>query len=114
MDDSILNSIKKLLGIAEDYEYFDSDILVHINSVFIGLAQLGVGPKNPFHIYDKTAVWDDFMQGDPLDQVKSYVYFKVRLMFDPPSGTAMDAMKSAISELEWRLTNNENILNAYS
>ena len=104
--DSILTSIKKLLGITEEYTHFDSDIIMHINSVFMILAQLGVGPSGGFSIDDETATWTDFL-GDDIDKlsaVKSYIYMKVRLVFDPPTGSALlDSMKESIKEYEWRL-----------
>lgn len=102
--DSILTSIKKLLNIAEDYEYFDADIIMHINSALLVLTQLGVGPPNGFIISDKTAIWDDFIGDANLEMVKSYIYLKVKLLFDPPtSSAAMDAANRMISEFEWRL-----------
>lgn len=103
--DSILTSIKKLLGIAEEYEHFDSDLIMHINSVFMVLNQLGVGPAEGFSITDKTETWEDFTQNNLIIQsVKSYVYLKVRLLFDPPSSSAvMESINRQISELEWRL-----------
>lgn len=105
MTDSILTTIKKLLGITEEYEHFDQDIIMHINSVFMILTQLGVGPSNGFRISDKTATWDEFIEeGTNLEAVKSYVYMKVKLLFDPPiSSTVMDCINRMISELEWRL-----------
>ena len=105
MNDSILTSIKKLLGITEAYEHFDQDIIIHINSVFMILNQLGVGPSNGFSITDKTAVWSDFIsEGANLESVKSYIYLKVRLLFDPPTTSAvMESMNRMISELEFRL-----------
>ena len=105
MNDSILTSIKKLLGITEEYEHFDQDIIIHINSVFMILNQLGVGPSNGFSITDKTAVWSDFIsEGANLESVKSYIYLKVRLLFDPPTASAvMESMNRMISELEFRL-----------
>ena len=105
MNDSILTSIKKLLGITEEYEHFDQDIIIHINSVFMILNQLGVGPSNGFSITDKTAVWSDFIsEGANLESVKSYIYLKVRLLFDPPTTNAvMESMNRMISELEFRL-----------
>lgn len=105
MNDSILTSIKKLLGITEEYEHFDQDIIIHINSVFMILNQLGVGPSNGFSITDKTAVWSDFIsEGTNLESVKSYIYLKVRLLFDPPTTSAvMESMNRMISELEFRL-----------
>lgn len=103
--ESILISIKKLLGITEEYEHFDSDIIMHINSVFMILTQIGVGPSEGFFITDKTATWDDFIPtGKSLESVKSYVYMKVKLLFDPPQSSAvMESMKNMISEFEWRL-----------
>lgn len=103
--DSILTSVKKQLGITEEYEHFDADIIMHINSVLMILTQMGVGPKNGFFIEDNTAIWDDFLQDDTqLEGVKSYVGLKVRLLFDPPaSSSIMEAMNRMISELEWRL-----------
>lgn len=104
--DSILTSIKKLLGIAEDYEHFDSDIIMHINSVFMILNQLGVGPANGFSIYDKSTNWSDFLPEDNknFEAVKSYMNLKVKLLFDPPmSSVVMEAMKQMLSEFEWRL-----------
>lgn len=103
--DSILTSIKKLLGIAEDYEHFDDDIIMHINSIFSILTQLGVGPEEGFSIKDKTAVWTDFVPENPrLESIKTYVYMKVRLIFDPPlSSAVIDSMKQCIAEFEWRL-----------
>ena len=102
---SILTSIKKLLGIAEEYEYFDTDIIMHINLVFMILRQLGVGPEEGFSISDSTAVWTDFLSDSAkLEAVKSYVGLKVRLLFDPPQSSAVsDSIKSLISELEWRI-----------
>ena len=105
MTDSILTTIKKLLGITEEYEHFDQDIIMHINSVFMILTQLGVGPSNGFSISDKTATWDEFIEeGTNLEAVKSYVYMKVRLLFDPPlSSAVMECINRSINELEWRL-----------
>ena len=103
--DSILTSIKKMLGIAEEYTPFDIDIISHINSVFMILNQLGVGPSAGFRIEDDSATWSDFTE-DKLDveAVKSYIYLKVRLLFDPPSSSAaMESINRLISELEWRL-----------
>ena len=83
--ESILTSIKKLLGITEEYDQFDPDIIMHINSVFMILTQLGVGPAEGFSIEDDTAVWTDFIQDvKKLESVKTYVYLKVKLAFDPP------------------------------
>lgn len=103
--ESILTSIKKLLGIAEEYTQFDDDIIMHINSVFLNLTQLGVGPSEGFLIEDDTATWDDFIgDSNRLQAVKSYVYLKVKLLFDPPlSSSVTESMNRMISELEWRL-----------
>lgn len=105
MTDSILTTIKKLLGITEEYEHFDQDIIIHINSVFMILTQLGVGPSDGFSISDKAATWDEFIEeGTNLEAVKSYVYMKVRLLFDPPlSSAVMECINRSINELEWRL-----------
>lgn len=103
--DSILTSIKKLLGIAEDYDHFDPDIIMHINSVFMILTQLGVGPATGFSIEDETSTWTDFTENmSQIEAVKSYIAMKVRLMFDPPANSAhINAINSAIAELESRL-----------
>lgn len=104
--ESILTSIKKLLGIAEDYTHFDNDIIMHINSVFMTLTQLGVGPSEGFYIEDKSAEWIDFIE-DPIkfQAVKTYVYLKVKLVFDPSSvgSSTLASYERQIQELEWRL-----------
>ena len=104
--DSILTSIKKMLGIAEEYTHFDPDIVMHINSAFMVLTQLGVGPPEGFRINDDSSVWSDFIPEDDkrFEAVPTYVYQKVKLNFDPPSSsTVIDAMKRSIDEFEWRL-----------
>lgn len=103
--ESILTSVKKLLGITEEYEHFDADIIMHINSVFMILTQIGVGPSEGFFIMDKMTTWDEFIpSGKSLESVKSYMYMKVKLLFDPPQSSAvMESMKNMISEFEWRL-----------
>lgn len=103
--ESILTTIKKLLGIAEEYEHFDSDIIVHINSAFMILTQLGVGPTKGFSISDETSLWSDFLGDDPrLEAVKTYIHLKVKLLFDPPTNSAViESLNKSISELEWRL-----------
>lgn len=105
MSDSILNSTKKVLGVDADYDVFDLDILMHINSVFPTLTQLGIGPVNGFMIEDADATWWDFLGDNPnLNSVKTYVYLRVRLLFDPPSTSfVITAMQEQIKELEWRL-----------
>ena len=103
--ESILTSIKKLLGITEEYEHFDADLIMHINSVFMVLNQLGVGPEEGFSIQDEDAIWDDFLQGaQNLEAVKSYMHLKVKLLFDPPTSSAViESANRLINELEWRL-----------
>lgn len=104
-ENSILTSIKKMIGITEEYTHFDQDIIMHINSVFMILNQMGVGPDKAYSILDKNNTWDEFMEDDDmLHAVKSYVYLKVKMLFDPPSSSSiMDSMNRQISELEWRL-----------
>lgn len=103
--DSILTSIKNLLGIIEECTDFDQIIIMHINSVFSILNQLGVGPDAGFRIEDDSAVWSDFIGNDPrLSDVKSFVYLKVRMLFDPPLSSAVaESMNRLASELEWRI-----------
>lgn len=105
--DSILTSIKKLLGISKDYTQFDDDIIMHINSVFMSLTQLGVGPAEGFSIEDDSAYWEDFVDIEnnlQLHAVKTYVYLKVKLLFDPPlNSSVIEATNRQIAELEWRL-----------
>lgn len=103
--DSILTSVKKLLGLTEEYTAFDPDLIMHINSVLMILRQMGVGPEKGFTISDATATWSEFCnERTDLEAVKSYVALKVKLLFDPPqSSSTMEATKNLISELEWRL-----------
>lgn len=105
MDDSILNSIKKMLGIDSAYTHFDDDIKMHINSVFMILNQLGIGPSEGFSINDELALWSDYITDDKQYQaVKSYMYQKVKLLFDPPLNSAViESMNRMINEFEWRL-----------
>ena len=94
-----------MLGIQENYTHFDPDIIMHINTVFLTLTQLGVGPAEGFFIEDESDEWTDFIQDNvKLLAVKSYMYIKVRLLFDPPqSSTFIDVLNRQASELEWRL-----------
>lgn len=105
MSDSILDSTKKILGIEPDYTAFDQDITMHINSVFATLNQLGIGPNNGFAIEDADSEWEDFLGDDPrLNSVKTYIYLRVRLLFDPPSTSfLLNSMKEQLQEIEWRL-----------
>lgn len=102
---SILDSTKKMLGLDADYDAFDLDIIAHINSTFAQLSQIGVGPKDGFEIEDSSTVWADFIGGNKLlNPVKTYMYLKVRMLFDPPT-TSFDltAKNEQINEIEWRL-----------
>jgi hypothetical protein len=103
--DSILNTTKKLLGIDPAYTQFDTDILVHINTTFSTLHQLGIGGALEFQITDETDVWTDFI-GTVVgaNSVRSLMYYKVKLVFDPPATSfAQKAMEDQAAELEWRL-----------
>lgn len=105
MEESILISTKKILGLEADYTPFDLDVMTHINSAFSLLNQLGVGPTEGFFIEDDSALWSDFIVPEnQLHLVKTYVFLKVRILFDPP-GTSflIDAMNNQIKEFEWRL-----------
>lgn len=106
MTDRILESVKKVLGVAPDYLAFDQDIMMHINSAFSVLHQLGVGPDEPFMIEDETATWTEFLGTERgVNSVKSYVYLRVRLLFDPPATSfALGAMEKQIEELGWRIS----------
>lgn len=103
--DSILTSVKKHIGVDEDCKAFDVDITDHINSVFVILWQLGVGPKKCFRIEDEFNTWDEFLNGnDELEAVKTYIGQKVKLLFDPPTNSSLlQALKESINEFEWRL-----------
>ena len=109
--ESILTSIKKLLGIAEEYTHFDADLIIHINSVLSILTQIGVGPSEGFSIKDESSVWGDFIPENSnlelpaiRELIKSYVYMKVKLLFDPPLNSAViESTNRIISELEWRI-----------
>ena len=105
IDESILNSTKKLLGIAEDYDAFDTDIVMHINSVFNTLSQLGLHPTDGFAIEDEKSVWSDYIDNQKLyNSVKTYMYLKVRLLFDPPTTSfAIESFAKQIAEYEWRI-----------
>ncbi len=106
MEQSILISTKKILGLPQDYTVFDLDVITHINTAFSTLTQLGVGPPEGFMIEDETEVWDDFINppDHQYNSVKSYVFLKVRQLFDPPQTSYLiTAMEKQIQELEWRL-----------
>lgn len=105
MSNSILESIKKLLGLPKDYDAFDQDVIMHINSAFSILKQLGVGSSGGFVINSYDETWSDYILNEScLNDVKTYIYLKVRLWFDPPTNSSvLNAMQSQINELEWRL-----------
>lgn len=106
--DEILTSIKKLLGIVEEYTQFDDDIIMHINTTFMTLQQIGVGPSNGYLITkDGHETWTDYLGDDlsNLQAVKSYIYLNVKLLFDPPTTASyvLESIKEQIKELTWRL-----------
>jgi hypothetical protein len=106
MEDSILTSTKKILGITSDYTAFDLDIITHINSAFATMAQLGVGPAVGFMIEDETSKWEDFIVPTTpmMNMSKTYVFLKTRYLFDPPTTSYhLSAMKEQIAEHEWRI-----------
>lgn len=105
MTESILNTIKQMVGVEQNYDAFDMDLVVDINSALYSLRQLGVGPNEGFAISDDTAKWNDFIEdASLLGLVKTYVYLKVRLLFDPPTNSFLTAsIDKQISEYEWRL-----------
>ncbi len=106
MSDSILDTTKKALGITSEYTEFDIDIIMHINSVFATLYQIGVGPNQSFAISDKSTKWSDFIGDDAfINSVRSYMYLKVRLLFDPPATSfVIESMNKMAQEYEWRLS----------
>lgn len=104
--DSILTSTKKLLGPTEDDTSFDTDIIIHINTALFRLNQLGVGPSEGYAITTKEQSWTDFVgtERKDLEAIKTYVYLKTRLVFDPPqSGFLVEALKESIKEFEWTI-----------
>lgn len=104
--DSILQSVKKDLGIAPEYEHFDDELIMLINTVFSVLTQIGVGPENGFRISDDSSVWSDFIDSDSnnLEFVKTYVSKRVKLLFDPPYNSSVtQSLQERINELEWRI-----------
>lgn len=105
VSESILLSVKKMLGLDKDYDVFDPELIIHINSVFGTLHQLGVGPEEQFRISGDSETWSEFdTEGEQIDEVKTYVYLRVRLLFDPPSSSfVLSSFKEQLQELEWRL-----------
>lgn len=102
--ENILDSIKKLLGIPPEYMIFDADLIMHINTVFVILNQLNIGPPECFFLKDGSECWDEFITSVDEAMVRTFVYLKVRLMFDPPASSALiESMNAMLAELEWRL-----------
>lgn len=100
----ILESVKKWIGPSVDYDYFDSDLLMHINSYFAVMSQCGIGPTNGFTV-DENSKWDDFVSSGPIQSMaKQYVQLRTRLTFDPPSSSfVIDLLKKNAEEMEWRM-----------
>ncbi|NLB48621.1 MAG: hypothetical protein GX813_02090 [Erysipelotrichia bacterium] len=94
-----------MLGIQHNYEHFDPELILHINSVFMVLNQLGLGPSVGFFIVDYTSKWNQFLDNSTnFEAIKNYTYLRVRILFDPPSSSfVLDAMERQIKEFEWRL-----------
>lgn len=106
--ESILTSVKKMLGPTEEQTHFDVEIITHINSVLSDLASLGVGPSGGFSIEDSTSTWDEFFDGFPypdlLNNVKTYVYLRVKLVFDPPmNSSVLKSYEQQADKLEWKI-----------
>lgn len=101
---SILESTKKQLGILSDYDAFDAEIIIAINSAFFTLHQLGAGPDDPFTISDTTSTWDEFVTEGSLDLVKSYVFLRAKLLFDPPTNSFLvDSINKQLEMFEYRI-----------
>lgn len=103
--ESILGTITHMIGPSEDYTYFNTDLIIHINAAFSRLCQLGVGPERPFHITGAEEEWSDFID-DPgyMEDVKQYIYLKTRLSFDPPGNSFLvDSIEKQVEKLEWLL-----------
>lgn len=106
MNDSILRLIAKNIGLSEEYNVFDPDLLMHINTVFADLHQIGIGPAEGFEIVDDTATWDDYLQGEKrLNNVKTYVYLRVKMVFDNAAltGHVVTSLQAQIDRLEYRI-----------
>lgn len=102
--ESILKTIREMIGPAEDYTHFDTDLIININSAFSRLCQLGVGPEIPFRITGEDEVWTDFIDNGYLEEIKTYIYLKTKLIFDPPAnGSVVNLYQQEIEKLEWLL-----------
>lgn len=117
MNESILTSVKKINGLPETYEAFDTDMIMHINTVLMILTQMGIGPSSGFTIESDKETWSDFL-GDEIKQlagIKSYVAFRVRLMFDTPQNQAtVNALNETVKDLEYRLYISQNPKNTFT
>lgn len=101
---SILQTVRKMIGPSAEYDVFDTDLIININAAFSRLCQLGVGPETPFKITGEEETWDDFIDDGYQEEVKQYVYLRTRLIFDPPSsGTVVNLYKEQIDMLEWTM-----------
>lgn len=111
MEQSILKSTKKILGIDAEYDAFDLDIMTHINTVFTILSQLGVGPVGGYMIEDDEATWDEILGADiDLNSIKTYVYLRVRILFDPPNTPHLiNALEEQRKELEYRISQHREV-----
>lgn len=104
VESSILDSIKKVLGIDSEYTVYDEDVMMHANSAFATLQQLHVGPETAFYLESKDQKWNSVITSPEFNMIKTYVYQYVRLRFDPPDkGYELSAIQDTIKELEWRL-----------
>jgi hypothetical protein len=102
---SILEDVKRAIGIVPEYDVFDSQLIICINSVFSTLHQLGLGPEEGFSIEGSKEEWDEFVDSARFNFVRSYMIMKVHVMFDPPtSSIALEALNKQIEEYEWRMT----------
>ena len=104
MGESILNDVKMLCGVPEDIKDFDGTLILHCNGVFSTLNQIGFGPDEGYYIYDSNDSWSDILEDGEMQYVKSYLYLKVKLLFDPPANaTLIASMEKQIAEFEWRI-----------
>ena len=118
--ESILDTIKKLIGVDVSDDSFDPDIIIDINSAIFTLSQMGIGPKNGFIVIDRTQKWSDYINSSTisLEGIKSYIHLQTKIVFDQPTNsTVIDSIRRKIQELEWRLmlaveTNNLEVQNA--
>lgn len=115
MNESILDTIKKLLGMTPSYTAYDADVIVAINSTFNVLYQLGVGPETPYSISNAYDTWSQFTEDrKTIEMVKTYIFLKVKLIFDPPlNSTVLESYKQMASEYEWRLNTEDDIVRHY-